>query len=423
MTAGYAYRAADGVKTASSTELWVLVGQAALISSLWFGFEVTPFRDSLATVIDVFLVGVMILLSPSGAAGRIVLSWPVVCFFWWWMLSVVWANNQFGWELRTLETIPSVVVGIVVASMIPTTHVIRALVWFSTAMILYQVYPMVFSYASASVSTGLTGEYLAGWRGSFGHKNSMAPSIALGLLVVVLFARRGWRRWVTIAWGAVLVAMSLSVTGLALSMVIVSGIGWYRAYTTRRGRMSTAFLVASVALGTMVIGCTALLFPWFIGLYGKDVTLSGRTEIWAAVWKRVLDHPIVGHGMGGAWVNFGEEPTSGMVRDVGFYFSHAHNGLLEITFMLGIVGAALWLILLFSTLVLALRVQHVRPDIFQLLVLLPLVLIVLNVSEVAVYGPWLSMLVICRVLAIRARLDLASGGSGRGHRLVATGAV
>lgn len=403
-----------GLDHTSDTALWVLFGQASLVVSLWFGFGVMQFSDTLVTLATFAFAGMMVMLSPSGTAGRIVLTWPVLVYLWWWLLSTLWTNNLYGWQLRTLETMPSVVVGMVVASMLPTRHLLRALVFLSTAMILYQFVPMLLSYSTASVGIDpLSGEILPGWRGSFGHKNSMAPAVALGILIVLLFAKPGWVRRVSLAWGTVLVAMSLSATGLAALLMVGSGVGWYRAYRRRQGRTSTAFLVASVALGTMVAAGTVLLFPWLIGLYGKDVTLSGRTQIWAAVWKRVLDKPVTGHGIGGAWVSFAEQPTVGMIREVGFFFTHSHNGLLDLALMLGFVGAGLWLVIVGATIGLGARLQRARPDIGQLLLLFPLVLIVVNVSEVAVYGSWFSMLVICRVLAVRARLDLEQADEAR----------
>jgi exopolysaccharide production protein ExoQ len=403
-----------GLDHTSSTELWVLFGQASLVVSLWFAFGTMVFSDTLVTLVVFAFAGAMIMLSPSGTAGRIVLTWPVLVYLWWWLVSLLWTNNIYGWQLRTMQTMPAVVVSMVVASMLPTRHLLRGLVFLFTAMILYQLVPMVLSYSTASVGIDpLSGAILPGWRGSFGHKNGMAPAVALGILVVLLFAKPGWLRRVTLLWGTVLVAMSLSATGLAGFLTVVTGVGWYRIYRRREGRTSTAFLVASIALGAMVAAGTALLFPWLIGLYGKDVTLSGRTKIWAAVWARVADQPINGRGIGGAFVSFGEQPTVGMVREVGFFFTHSHNGLLDLALTLGFVGAGLWLIIVATTIGLGARLQQARPDIGQLLLLFPLVLIVVNVSEVAVYGSWFSMLVICRVLAVRANLDLKQADEAR----------
>lgn len=396
-----------GLDHTSDTALWVLFGQASLVVSLWFGFGVMEFSDTLVTLATFAFAGAMVMLSPSGTAGRIVLTWPVLVYLWWWLMSLLWTNNLYGWQLRTMETMPVVVVSMVVAAMLPTRHLLRALVFLFAAMILYQIVPMTLSYSTAHVGIDpLSGEILPGWHGSFGHKNSMGPAVALGLLVLLLFAKPGWMRRAALLWGSVLIIMSLSATGLAAALTVGTGVGWYRAYRRRQGRTSTAFLVVSIALGAMVAAGAALLFPWLIGLYGKDVTLSGRTEIWAAVWRRVIDKPLTGQGIGGAWVSFGDQPSVGMIREVGFFFTHSHNGLLDLALMLGFVGAGLWLVIVAATIGLGAKLQRARPDIGQLLLLFPLVLVVVNVSEVAVYGSWFSMLVICRVLAVRAHLDL-----------------
>jgi exopolysaccharide production protein ExoQ len=73
---------------------------------------------------------------------------------------------------------------------------------------------------------------------------------------------------------------------------------------------------------------------------GKDLTFSGRTQIWAVIRQHISQQPLLGSGYGAYWI--GPVPTSPsyvfISRASNFYPTEAHNGYLDILNDLGYVG-------------------------------------------------------------------------------------
>ena len=74
------------------------------------------------------------------------------------------------------------------------------------------------------------------------------------------------------------------------------------------------------------------------GIFGKDSTFSGRTEIWTSIWQYVLQSPILGYG----WQSTSDKTLEfGNVAQV-----NAHNQFLEVLYDGGIVLALVFLCLI-----------------------------------------------------------------------------
>ncbi|MEZ5248938.1 MAG: O-antigen ligase family protein [Ilumatobacteraceae bacterium] len=397
-----------------ATALWVLSAQIAIFLAIWFGFGVTIFSTTLVTLIQFSLVGAALLLGPRGRLGRVIVSWPLLVFFGWWASSIAWSQSQWGWQLRTSTTLPPVLAVVVAASLLPVRHLKRIMVFSFTAMVLFGAFIMLTQYPTAKEFRDAT-TYLPGWRGSFVHKNIFAMTSGIALLVVLSFARRGWLRRLVAALAVLFILMSRSATGAAALLVVAVGLPWYAAYRSRRGRMTSAFAFVSVLLGTMLVAVTAMIFPWLISLYGKDPTLSGRTDIWASVWQVAEQKPWHGWGIGGVFIEFAQEPTNGIIRRVGFFFPHSHNGYLELFLLLGVVGLALWLAIAISTLWAGARLVWIDAATSQVATLYVVILLLLNVSEVVVTDGYMAVLVMLRADGSR-RLDQRGHRSGTGAR-------
>jgi exopolysaccharide production protein ExoQ len=88
------------------------------------------------------------------------------------------------------------------------------------------------------------------------------------------------------------------------------------------------------------------------GLLGKDATLTGRTQIWAAVMHRIDERPWLGYGYAATWDNTAPYgPLSWIIHDAGFRPHHAHNSWLEQWLALGVVGLVAWSAFFLQTLV------------------------------------------------------------------------
>ncbi|MDH3662926.1 MAG: O-antigen ligase family protein, partial [Alphaproteobacteria bacterium] len=99
-----------------------------------------------------------------------------------------------------------------------------------------------------------------------------------------------------------------------------------------------------------------------IGGLGRDTTLTGRTDIWPYVLKKIEERPILGYGFFSFWEM---EAIASYVQEV-FQWSipSAHSGYLEILLGLGWVGLALVIAFLFTMgYRLVTMSQHLEPGV------------------------------------------------------------
>jgi exopolysaccharide production protein ExoQ len=89
-------------------------------------------------------------------------------------------------------------------------------------------------------------------------------------------------------------------------------------------------------------------------LLGRDLTLTGRTDIWQLVWSAIEQRPLLGYGYSGFWT-----ASTGPVLDIcfitGWQVPNAHNGFLDLLLAFGAIGLFLYGVLFLRTMVRMLR--------------------------------------------------------------------
>jgi O-antigen ligase len=110
-----------------------------------------------------------------------------------------------------------------------------------------------------------------------------------------------------------------------------------------RARANKLSIYGLLGLGVLII--SHLLFQvgdLLVGLLGRDMTLTGRTEIWGRLINADVN-PIIGVGYYSFWLGDRVEKMS-----QGFYYhlNEAHNGYLETYLNSGFIGLALLVIVL-----------------------------------------------------------------------------
>jgi exopolysaccharide production protein ExoQ len=193
--------------------------------------------------------------------------------------------------------------------------------------------------------TGITADPNAGgWRGIYAHKNSFGRSMALSAWVFVLLAlsegRYRWVRWGGLGLSVILLLLSNSKTGLVLFLTLFLLVPLYRV--TRWPYTLAAPVLIPVAL---LVGGAAL---WgvahentVLGLLNRDVTLTGRTELWPAIIDMIEKRPWLGYGYGAFWQGW-EGPSSYVLLVAQFDPGSAHSGYLELLLSLGLLGTVVF---------------------------------------------------------------------------------
>jgi O-antigen ligase len=196
------------------------------------------------------------------------------------------------------------------------------------------------------------------WRGVYLEKNAMGSMMTVATISMLASAiyvpqrRLLWLGFAGLSTALVLLSTSkTALVGLALAVSLM-GLIWM----VRRGPV---FAVLALWAAAMVVagGFTVFVFAPELALsvVGKDASLTGRTELWAAAWKQLMDHnKWLGFGYGVFWDHGGHWfPAADVAKEAKFTAGHAHNGWLETALGIGLVGVGFFTIYFIQTWVLA----------------------------------------------------------------------
>lgn len=210
------------------------------------------------------------------------------------------------------------------------------------------------------------------WRGLWYEKNQMGAMMVYGALASMAAILAGSRHRRMLIAGillcAAMIVMSKSKTSL---VVLVIGLcGSLLLATLRRG---PATAVVAVWLGVTVVGA-AVIVAWLapellFKALGKDPSLTGRTEIWAALMRQSAKAPMTGYGYAVFW-RLESVPAQWIRQETGWLVPTAHNGWLDILAQLGWIGVGLCALALGGALLAGLfRFEAVRDGYWALLFL------------------------------------------------------
>jgi exopolysaccharide production protein ExoQ len=106
------------------------------------------------------------------------------------------------------------------------------------------------------------------------------------------------------------------------------------------GFFAVAVLVYALAVLNIVPGLSVILTPISM-ITGKDLTFSGRTNIWYLLKLHIRQHPVLGSGYEAYWIGpVPSSPSYDMLNQLFFYPTEGHNGYLDVINDLGYVGGA-----------------------------------------------------------------------------------
>ncbi len=345
-----------------------VLGTLAALAFLIFGILLmsTRPRDALATLLS--RPALMLL--------------PIFC-----TLSVLWSltpalSFRFGLQLTATFAI-----AIVLATRLP----LRAS--FTT------IFAMLFAIITLGIVAGTFRSDTGALIGHYGSKNAMAGAAALFTLVSVgLAATSGGHRGLRLA-AAIGVAIGMVATLLAQSVSALAylpiGVGAFFAILALR-RASTparfvisAFLILSIVLaGILFAAYSDAIAAAFFDATGKDVTLTGRTDLWRIALDLIAERPLLGVGYQAFWVQ-GHAPAEalwmmfGIETRSGFNF---HNTYLSNAVEIGLIGVAIESVLMAAAVLLSARfaIRTGKPD-AALLFALSVMLLVVTPIEAPVF--------------------------------------
>lgn len=167
-------------------------------------------------------------------------------------------------------------------------------------------------------------------------------------------------------------------------------------------------MAVAVSAVAIVLNLDAVL-----SLFGRDSTLTGRTEIWKILMLSALKRPLYGFGYDAFWAGHTSEGMNAFIAvygKTGFMGSYAHSGYLATLLEEGAIGLLLILALIVRGLkdsFVCLRCNSGINNIHWYISILFLT-IIYNVDEVTFvlpyYLPWMMFVLAVNQLSVRSRL-------------------
>jgi exopolysaccharide production protein ExoQ len=324
-----------------------------LAFSLWCGitFVQFPYDELLLYPLALYYAWAVwrdqVKILPLLTRGWILLLYPAWC-----VISPLWAVVPMAAVKHSVYLTLTMMICLQVSATIGPRRIVHAVLLATGAI---AVINLLYSASIGDFSPGI-----------FPHKNIMGVNmVVLWVVATLVMLDRGsapWIRWAAVilaANAAVLISMSDSATAVLLmlgtGMVNASGAVFLQGGFFRASRISSlCFVLAGVA----TVGCFVLpnlqmnVVDAVLDAFGKDSTLTGRTELWGYAKDQIAERPLLGVGAGGFWRYYDSPLVQKIYQD--FYRSpnaifDFHNSHYQIAVHQGFIGLFLaWLALVWG---------------------------------------------------------------------------
>lgn len=303
-----------------------------------------------------YAVGLFLLLQRPGQVAIGLLRTPLLA------LLLFVAGASFFWSVAPADTAQRIVAlalttlfGVALGARWRWSELVEII---AIAFAVMTVMSLVLGAAFPSMGR-MTEIFPGAWRGLWAEKNTFGALMAIAALnfaaAALFHPRRRYFWWAMAALAILLLGLSTSRT--AIVAVVFGAAAFGLTLLIRRGPLTAVVAIWVAGAGLVGLAVLVTIFPDVLfAALGKDATLTGRTEIWAEIWRLIKQKPLLGYGYDAVWPNkdlWG--PLPWVTRHLGFTPSHAHNSWLEQWLALGEVGLAVWAMLYVSTMGKAVR--------------------------------------------------------------------
>jgi exopolysaccharide production protein ExoQ len=271
-------------------------------------------------------------------------------FILWSLASVIWSEYSFVSFKRWFQYFTGFTVGLSVM-----VHVDFSEVLLQRIKYLFYLYVLI-SIVSIMIIPGATDRYGI-WRGIAPSKNHLGQAALISSLILFysVSTEAGLKRIMSFFFfviGIILLVGSQSLTAQSTFLFIIAlSVVFYfdrhfRHYSI--GRFVTYIIVLGfTALFVSVITFAPEIIENIVGSAGRDLTFTGRTELWEDILRETSKYWIHGAGFQGFWVV--DNPHLLALYDIYIWLpNQAHNGYVDIINELGIIGLLLFILVLIN---------------------------------------------------------------------------
>lgn len=242
-------------------------------------------------------------------------------------------------------------------------------------------------YGTMTIQEGSV--HAGAWRGAMTHKNILGRFAVLSsqvFLFVALGKQISNRTFQQLAWGSyalsvALIVLSTSKTSLISFLILTITFFLYRTW-----RFNYSELVPFTIAVVLVVGGGVILvidnLDALAGATGRDLTLTGRTEIWSVMLEKIAERPLIGFGLNAFWRDWDSEVTADVWRKLAWECPYGHNGFMDLLVELGIPGLMVFLASYFTTFVRSINLLRITRNVEGIWYSIYLTfLLIYNISE------------------------------------------
>jgi len=314
------------------------------------------------------LYGVFIYLSLHHNLKRDLTLFPAHIFFpilllvCWTLSSCLWSASPLTSLRNALGLVGTLLMGYGTALIHRNAMQIIDLLYYACIL------SAIFSLLLMSQTGGIDG-YGDGMEGIFSHKNGLGQLMSLGTLITIYKIASDFNVKLVFALALFVEVLILSQSATAQVSAFLASTICVIAYIFTRGGKT----------GKQILGLfitTIILFLFLVYLYltakrinpgvllisalGKNTTFSGRTSIWKVSIESLDGIKLfIGYGFNSFWSTLGEANVARSL--VGFRAFNSHNGYIELTLSLGLVGLFLYVFLIVNLFRSALETSKFYP--------------------------------------------------------------
>jgi O-antigen ligase len=250
-----------------------------------------------------------------------------------------------------------------------------------------------------------------GWQGILGHPIHLGNLMALSASLWLLYAfHKPKHRWLSLGFGITsLIVMKFANSAGAFCTFFVLTTLLFVAPFIQKLRTEIAFFIMVLFMSASVSLTFWLVenLDKFVTSLGKDLTFTGRVPLWNELVEMIKQRPLVGYGYEGFWQAWRgvNAPANPVVHKIGEWAVHAHNGFLDLTLNLGLLGLLLFIFSFLTNLGLAILYMSRDKQAEAIVpILLLMFLIFSNLSETQLLEPghiWFCYI----LLTVRLHID------------------
>jgi O-antigen ligase len=294
---------------------------------------------------SLYFLSIIAILPKANLIFKFIKKEKFLCFFILWsLLSVFWSDHTFVSFKRWVQLTGTIV--ILLAAIIHFSSVDDAIRYFQ---LIFYIYMPLNLLAVLFIPDAIQWHFPA-WRGLTDHKNHLGQISLMSLIFWVYSFYQGNMKNRAIAVFYVCLSLILLLGSRSATAILTTGILFFilgfevafkRIFRTVIGSSLSSLLFVAFFICLIPIFYLGMDYIGFMPeLFGKDLTFSGRTDLWASIFDEAKTHLLYGCGFGGFWV-VGSAPIESLYNLHVWLPKQAHLGYLDTINETGIIGLAI----------------------------------------------------------------------------------